>query len=57
TQVMRFSFLLAVVAVLTASMSVSMCGPSNGVCSSSSASNDTCCSRLIVTQVVRRAQV
>lgn len=44
TRAMRFSFLLAVVAALASSMSVSACATLNGLCGSSSASGDTCCS-------------
>ncbi|KAG1736787.1 hypothetical protein EDB19DRAFT_1021522 [Suillus lakei] len=43
---MHFSFILVVVAALTTSMSVSACTNLNGVCDSSSASNDACCSNL-----------
>ncbi|KAG2073502.1 hypothetical protein BDR04DRAFT_340105 [Suillus decipiens] len=40
---MRFSFLLAVVAALTTSMSVRGCADQNGLCGSSSPAGDTCC--------------
>ncbi|KAG2045204.1 hypothetical protein BDR03DRAFT_938184 [Suillus americanus] len=46
---MRFSFLLAVVAALTTSMSVSACATLNGLCGSSSAEHDTCCEGLACT--------
>ncbi|KAG2040352.1 hypothetical protein BDR03DRAFT_153253 [Suillus americanus] len=45
-QDMHFSFLFTVVAILTTSMSVSACAGENGVCGSSSAAGDTCCTGL-----------
>jgi hypothetical protein len=43
---MRFSFAIAVVAALTASMSVSACEDLYGLCGASSSTNDECCKGL-----------
>ncbi|KAG1749558.1 hypothetical protein EDB19DRAFT_148409 [Suillus lakei] len=57
-QTMRFSFLLAVVAALTTSMSASaQCADLNGVCGSSSAVGDKCCPGLTCTTDFRLSQV